>query len=62
MRRIGSPNPKEKVFSVHIEKSCVYKKLKEGSPSTRSTRQIKSIKTQSSKEHNNQDISNSQIK
>jgi hypothetical protein len=41
---IVSPNPKEKVFSVHIEKSCIYKKSKEGEsvhPSTRSTSQIK---------------------
>jgi hypothetical protein len=61
---IVSPNPKEKVFSVHIEKSCIYKKkVRKGSPSIhKKYKPDKSIKTQSTKEHNNQDTSNSQIK
>jgi len=60
---IVSPNPKEKVFSVHIEKSWIYKKVRKGSPSIhKKYKPDKSIKTQSTKEHNNQDTSNSQIK
>jgi predicted DNA-binding transcriptional regulator AlpA len=30
MRWIVSPNPKERVFYLHIEKSCIYKKVRKG--------------------------------